>query len=88
MVRLGRAASDQFLPHAHGEGNIDQAVPVHMANFAVANPEFGAAKTVRSSGDWVSVYLRKPGDVARALELLRRSYEMALASGAGKTETG
>jgi predicted DNA-binding protein (MmcQ/YjbR family) len=33
---------------------------------------------------WVSVYLQKPGDVARAIQLLRRSYEIALVAQARK----
>lgn len=52
MVRLGRSAFHQLVPHAEWKWNIDETVAVHMADFAVADAEFGAAKTVRSSRDF------------------------------------
>ena len=72
--------------HVHGDRLVDIPFPVRVREELV---EGGAAEPhhVLPKSGWVSVYLREPGDVARALELLRRSYEMALASRAGKTET-
>jgi hypothetical protein len=37
------------------------------------------AHPVRPDSEWVTVTLRDEADVARALDLLRRSYELALA---------
>jgi len=52
MVRLGRPAFDQLIAHAEWKWNIDEAVAVHMADFAMAETEFGATKTVRPNRDF------------------------------------
>ena len=65
--------------HVHGDRLVDIPFPWAVRNELVAS---GAAEPhhVLPESGWVSVYLQNPGDVARAIELLRRSYEMALAS--------
>ena len=80
--RVGR----REVGHVHGDSLVDIPFPLGVRDELV---ESGAAEphhVLRKSG-WVSVYLRKPGDVARAIELLRRSYEMALASQVRKAHT-
>ena len=51
MVRLGRPAFDQLIPHAEWKWNIDETVAVYMADLAMADTEFGATKTVRPNRD-------------------------------------
>lgn len=72
--------------HVHGDRLVDIPFPVRVREELV---ESGLAEPhhVLPKSGWVSVYLRKPGDVSRALELLGRSYEMALASEVGKAQT-
>ena len=80
--RVGR----REVGHVHGDSLVDIPFPRRVRDELVAS---GAAEPhhVLPQSGWVSVYLRRPGDVARAIALLRRSYEMALASQVPKTET-
>ena len=72
--------------HVHGDSLVDIPFPLGVRDELV---ESGAAEPhhVLPKSGWVTVYLRKPGDVARAIELLRRSYEIALVSQVKKTHT-
>src|SRR5207302_9751590 len=65
--------------HVHGDSLVDIPFPSPVRSELV---EDGVAEPhhVLPKCGWVSVYVRNPGDVARAIQLLRRSYEMALAS--------
>jgi predicted DNA-binding protein (MmcQ/YjbR family) len=65
--------------HVHGDSLVDIPFPLHVRDELVKG---GAAEPhhVLPKSGWVSVYLRNPGDVARAIQLLRRSYEITLAS--------
>lgn len=69
--------------HVHGDSLVDIPFPLGVRDELV---EGGAAEPhhVLPQSGWVSVYLRKPDDVARAIQLLRRSYEIARASQARK----
>ena len=80
--RVGR----REVGHVHGDSLVDIPFPRGVRDELV---ESGAAEPhhVLPKSGWVSVYLRQPGDVARAIELLRRSYEMALVSQVPKTHT-
>jgi hypothetical protein len=73
--RVGRREVD----HVHGDSLVDIPFPLPVRNELV---ESGAAAPhhILPKSDWVSIFLRNPGDVARAIQLLRRSYEIALAS--------
>ncbi len=80
--RVGR----REVGHVHGDSLVDIPFPLGVRDELV---ESGAAEPhhVLPKSGWVSVYLRKPSDVAQAIELLRRSYEIALVSQVGKTHT-
>lgn len=69
--------------HVHGDSLVDIPFPVGVRDELVGSGSAEPHHVLPQSG-WVSVYLRKPGDVARAIELLRRSYEIALVSQARK----
>jgi hypothetical protein len=73
--RVGR----REIGHVHGDSLVDIPFPLPVRNELV---ESGAAEPhhVLPKSGWVSIFLRNPGDVARAIQLLRRSYEIALAS--------
>jgi len=73
--RVGR----REIGHVHGDRLVDIPFPLNVRNELV---ESGVAQPhhVLPKSGWVSVYLRDSGDVDRAIQLLRRSYEIALAS--------
>jgi len=64
--------------HVHGDSLVDIPFPLPVRHELVEN---GAAEPhhILPHSGWVSIYLRKPADVDRAIQLLRRSYEIALA---------
>jgi len=80
--RVGR----REVGHVHGDSLVDIPFPLPVRNELVEDGVAEPHHVLPKSG-WVSVYLRNPGDVARAIQLLRRSYEMALASQAPKMQT-
>src|SRR5215472_1100339 len=65
--------------HVHGDSLVDIPFPLPVRNELI---ESGMAKPhhVLPKSGWVSIFLRNPADVERAVVLLRRSYEIALAS--------
>lgn len=65
------------LGHVHGDGLVDIPFPTRIRNEVVAAGEAQRHHVLPDSG-WVSVYLTEPGDVERAIALLRRSYDLAL----------
>src|SRR5215472_482740 len=73
--RVGR----REIGHVHGDRLVDIPFPLNVRNELV---ESGVAQPhhVLPKSGWVSVYLRDSGDVDRAIQLLHRSYEIALAS--------
>ena len=73
--RVGR----REVGHVHGDSLVDIPFPLHVRDELV---ESGAAEPhhILPKSGWVSIYLRNPGDVHRAVKLLSRSYEIALAS--------
>lgn len=64
--------------HIHGDTLVDIPFPKRVRDELIAA---GAAEPhhVLPESGWVSVWLREAADVGRAVELLRRSYELALA---------
>ena len=72
--------------HVHGDRLVDIPFPLGVRDELVESGSAEPHHVLPHSG-WVSVYLRKPDDVRRAIQLLRRSYEIALASQVRKTET-
>jgi Family of unknown function (DUF5519) len=73
--RVGR----REVGHVHGDSLVDIPFPLRVRDELVESGSAEPHHVLPRSG-WVSVYLRKPPDVARAIELLRRSYEIAMAS--------
>jgi len=73
--RVGR----REIGHVHGDSLVDIPFPLNVRNELV---EGGLAEPhhVLPKSGWVSIFLRNPADVERAVRLLRRSYEIALAS--------
>lgn len=65
--------------HVHGDALVDIPFPLAVRDELVKS---GAAEPhhILPQSGWVSVYLRNSGDVERAIQLLRRSYEIALES--------
>jgi Family of unknown function (DUF5519) len=80
--RLGR----REIGHVHGNSLVDIPFPLRVRDELV---ESGVAEPhhILPRSGWVSIYLRKPADVGRAIQLLRRSYEIALALQARSTQT-
>lgn len=71
--RIGR----RELGHIHGDYLVDIPFPpkVHdeVINAGLAQPHH-----ILPDSGWVSLYLRETADVDRAVELFRRSYDLAL----------
>jgi predicted DNA-binding protein (MmcQ/YjbR family) len=65
------------LGHIHGNTLLDIPFPKRICDELV---EAGKARPhhVLPESGWVSFYIREPGDVDRAIELLKRSYQLAL----------
>ncbi len=65
--------------HVHGDSLVDIPFPLGVRDELVQS---GAAEPhhILPKSGWVSVFLRHPSDVERAIQLLRKSYEIALAS--------
>jgi predicted DNA-binding protein (MmcQ/YjbR family) len=80
--RVGR----REVGHVHGDGLVDIPFPLAVRDELVRTGSAEPHHILPKSG-WVSVYLRRAGDVDRAIELLRRSYEIALASQVRNTPT-
>jgi luciferase-like monooxygenase len=64
--------------HVHGDGLVDIPFPTKVRNEIVSAGEASPHHVLPESG-WVSFYIQKPEDVKRAIGLLRRSYEIAVA---------
>src|SRR5512143_317866 len=71
--RLGR----RELGHIHGDDLVDIPFPKKVRDTIVAAGQAEPHHVLPESG-WVSVYLREAADVDRAVELLHRSFELAL----------
>jgi hypothetical protein len=62
--------------HVHGDSLVDVPLPKPVRDELVGSGQAEAHHVLPQSG-WVSIYLREPGDVERAIWILRRSYEIA-----------
>ncbi len=75
--------------HIHGDQVVDIPFPIKVRDELIAAGRAERHRFVPDSGA-VSINLRKPEDVTRALELLRLSFDMAVAQrerrGAGRQE--
>lgn len=71
--RLGR----RELGHIHGDHLVDIPFPTRIRDEIVA---IGQARPhhIQPESGWVSCFLRRPEDVGTAIQLLRRSYDLAI----------
>jgi hypothetical protein len=67
---------DREIGHVHGDSLVDVPLPKGVRDELVASGQAEPHHVLPRSG-WVSVYLKEPGDVDRAIWILRRSYEIA-----------
>lgn len=72
--RLGR----RELGHVHGDHLVDIPFPKQVRDEVVAAGLAQPHHILPESG-WISLFLRQPEDVPRAIGLLERSYRLALA---------
>lgn len=63
--------------HIHGDSLVDIPFPKKIRDEIVAVGEASPHHVLPESG-WVSFYLKEGGDIKRAIDLLKRSYEIAL----------
>ena len=62
--------------HVYGDSLVDIPLPMGVRNALVAAGDADPHHVLPHSG-WVSVYLNDAGDVDRAIEILRHSFEIA-----------
>ena len=62
--------------HIHGDHLVDLPFPTRVRDELIANGQASVHHILPDSG-WVSFYLHQPEDVARAVALFRRSFEIA-----------
>lgn len=62
--------------HIHGDHLVDIPFPTAVRNEVVAAGLAEPHHILPNSG-WISVHIRAAGDVSRAVELLKRSYDIA-----------
>lgn len=72
-----RLGEQREIGHTHGDQLVDIPFPTKVRDDIVAAGRAEPHHILPESG-WVSVYLRTPEDVERALELLRLSYDLAV----------
>jgi predicted DNA-binding protein (MmcQ/YjbR family) len=63
--------------HLHGDSLVDIPFPKKIRDEIVAAGEASPHHILPESG-WVSFYLKEDGDVEKAIDLLQRSYQIAL----------
>jgi len=63
--------------HIHGDSLVDIPFPKKIRDEIVAAGEAKPHHILPETG-WISFYLREDGDVQRAIDLLQRSYQIAL----------
>lgn len=80
--RLGR----REIGHIHGDHLVDIPFPRRVRDEVIANGRALPHHILPDTG-WVSLYLRKPEDVAQAVALLRQSYELAVKQRSQRTAT-
>lgn len=65
------------LGHIHGDHLVDIPFPKKMRDDIVGAGQAEPHHILPETG-WISFYLRVPGDEQKAIDLLKRSYEIAL----------
>jgi hypothetical protein len=72
--RLG----EREIGHMHGDSLVDIPFPSRVRD-EVVSAGLAEPHHILPDTGWVSLYVRAEGDIERAIALLRRSYELALA---------
>ena len=67
---------EREIGHVHGDHLVDTPYPKGIRDRLVADGRVEASHMIPQSG-WVSLYLKGPNDVERAIEMLRLSYDLA-----------
>ncbi len=62
--------------HVHGDSLVDIPFPKRVRDDLVASGEAKPHHILPETG-WISFYIREESDIARAIALLRQSYEIA-----------
>jgi hypothetical protein len=78
--RLGK----RELGHIHGNSLVDIPFPTKVRDEVVGSGKAEPHHILPDSG-WISLFLRQPQDVDTAIELLQRSYELAVAQQTRRT---
>ncbi len=65
------------LGHIHGDHLLDIPFPKKVRD-EIVNAGLAEPHHILPETGWVSFYLREAGDIQKAIELLRRSYEIAV----------
>jgi hypothetical protein len=73
-----RLGERREIGHTHGDAVVDIPVPIRVRDELIAAGRAERHQAVPEIGA-VSVYLRQPEDVVRAIEILRLSYDLAVA---------
>ena len=68
--------ANREIGHVHGDFLVDVPLPKPVRDELVASARAEPHHVLPQSG-WVSVHLNEPDDVDRAIEILRRSFEIA-----------
>lgn len=68
--------ANREIGHVHGGFLVDVPLPKGVRDELVASAQAEPHHVLPQSG-WVSVHLNEPHDVERAIEVLRRSFEIA-----------
>ena len=72
-----RLGEQREIGHTHGDAAVDIPVPIKLRDEWIAAGRAGPHQALPEIGA-VSVFLRQAADVARAIELLRISYDLAV----------
>ena len=72
------ALGSREIGHVHGDSLVDVPLPKRVRDELVESAQAESHHVLPESG-WVSVRLRDPSDVDRAIWILRRSYDLARA---------
>ena len=76
LVALNIAWAERELGHIHGDHLLDIPFPVKVRDEIVQAGQAQPHHILAGSG-WISFYLKETADIHRAIQLLRRSYDLA-----------
>jgi hypothetical protein len=65
------------LGHIHGDSLVDIPFPKKVRD-EIVSAGLAEPHHILPATGWVSFYVREPGDIQKVIELLRRSYEIAV----------